>query len=283
MKIIISPAKKMVQDENSMAVSSYPSFAKQSEELHRILKKLSYEELKGILKCNDKIAELNYRRYQNMKGLVPPDEHYKGEYLQREAMDGQGGFTNLTPALLTYEGIQYQYMAPRVFSDSQWEYVQENLRILSGFYGILKPLDAVCPYRLEMQASLAVGQAKNLYQYWGECLYRELIQDDKVILNLASKEYSKAVEPYLEPDVRFVTCIFGEAKEDGQKRRVLVKATQAKMARGEMVRWLAEKQIKDIPDIKEFNRLDFTYSPEDSGDDTLVFLKAVNKDSQERV
>ncbi|WP_394926061.1 peroxide stress protein YaaA [uncultured Robinsoniella sp.] len=266
MKIIISPAKKMMQDENSMAVSGYPAFAKQAEELHRILKKLSYEELKGILKCNDKIAELNFRRFRNMKGL-----------------DGQDGYANLTPALLTYEGIQYQYMAPRVFSDKQWEYVQENLRILSGFYGILKPLDGVCPYRLEMQAALGAGEAKNLYQYWGESIYRELIQDDKLILNLASKEYSKAVEPYLEPDVRFVTCIFGEAQERGQNRRIRVKATQAKMARGEMVRWLAEKQIGDIKDIREFNRLDFTYSPEDSGDDTLVFLKPVNKESQERV
>lgn len=260
MKIIISPAKKMVQDDNSMLVSGFPSFAKQAEELHRILKKLSFEELKGILKCNDKLAELNFRRYRNMKRL-----------------DEQDGYTDMTPALLTYEGIQYQYMAPRVFSDHQWDYVQKNLRILSGFYGILKPLDAVCPYRLEMQVVLAAGEAKNLYQYWGERIYRELVQDDKVILNLASKEYSKAVEPYLDPDVRFVTCIFGEAVENEQNRRFRVKATQAKMARGEMVRWLAEKQVEDVADIKEFDRLGYTFSPQDSGDDTFVFVKAASQ------
>lgn len=260
MKIIISPAKKMVQDENSMAVSDAPSFTKQAEELHKILKKLSYEELKGILKCNDKIAELNFRRYRNMRRL-----------------DESGGFTDMTPALLTYEGIQYQYMAPRVFSDEQWEYVQENLRILSGFYGILKPLDGVYPYRLEMQAVLAADEARNLYQYWGERIYRELVQDDKVILNLASKEYSKAVEPFLEPNVRFVTCVFGEAVEQDQIRKIRVKGTQAKMARGEMVRWLAENQIADIADIKQFRGLDYTFSKQDSSDDTLVFLKEVNQ------
>ena len=265
MKIIISPAKKMVQDENSIEFTDFPAFSKQAETLHSILKRLSYEELKGILKCNDKIAELNFRRYRNMKRL-----------------DVRRGLTGMTPALLTYEGIQYQYMAPRVFSDRQWEYVQENLRILSGFYGILKPLDAVYPYRLEMQAALAAGDWKNLYQFWGKRIYRELVKDDKVILNLASKEYSKAVEPFLEPDVRFVTCVFGEAVESDQNRRIRVKGTQAKMARGEMVRWLAEKQVGEISKIKEFKGLDYYFSQQDSSDNILVFLKDVNKDRQEK-
>ena len=99
-------------------------------------------------------------------------------------MDLQTG----SAALVSYVGIQYQYMAPQVFEDAYYEYVQEHLRILSGFYGIVRPLDRVTPYRLEMQAKLAMDGHRNLYSYWGDSLYRELTQDDHVILNLASGE-----------------------------------------------------------------------------------------------
>lgn len=94
--------------------------------------------------CSDKIAELNFLRFQEMK-------------LER----------NLTPAVLSYEGIQYQYMAPKVFTQNAWDYIQENLWILSAFYGVLKPLDGVTPYRLEMQAKARVNGSKNLYEFWG--------------------------------------------------------------------------------------------------------------------
>ena len=106
---------------------------------------------------------------------------------------------NLTPALLAYDGIQYTYMAPAVFEDGQYDYVQEYLRILSGFYGVVKPMDGVVPYRLEMQAKAAVGGHKNLYDFWGDSLYREVIGDSRIVINLASKEYSKCIEKYLQP------------------------------------------------------------------------------------
>ena len=117
---------------------------------------------------------------------------------------------NLTPALLSYDGIQYTYMAPVVFEDGQYDYVQEHLRILSGFYGVVKPMDGVVPYRLEMQAKVAVARYKNLYDFWGYSLYQEVADDSRVIVNLASKEYSKCVEKYLQPGDRYITCIFGE-------------------------------------------------------------------------
>lgn len=246
MKIIISPAKKMNCNTDEIAYKALPTFLEQANTLREYLKSLPLLELKELFACNEKIAELNYDRYQHMK-------------LEQ----------GLTPALLAYEGIQYQYMAPQVFTDSQWEYVEKNLRILSGFYGILRPLDGVVPYRLEMQAKLKSDFCSNLYEFWSDKLYRELVVDDNIILNLASKEYSKAIEPYLNENTNFITCIFGTLVEGKLK----VKATEAKMARGEMVRYLAAENVNDIESIKKFHGLEFEYSEEYSGEKELVFIK----------
>lgn len=112
------------------------------------------------------------------------------------------------PSVSVIVGIQYQYMAPTVFEDGQLEYAQDRVRILSGLYGALRPLDGVIPYRLEMQAKGAPEEYKDLYQFWGDRLYRAVRDESGVILNLASKEYSKAVEKYLQPGDRFVTVVF---------------------------------------------------------------------------
>ena len=140
MKIILSPAKKMITDTDSIAPDGLPEFIEKTTEIQSWLKSKSKEELKTIWKCNDKIAEQNFNRVENM------DLYHL-----------------LTPAVLSYEGIAFRYMAPSVFEDSQFEYVQNHLRILSAFYGVLKPLDGVTPYRLEMQAKVSIGDAKNLY------------------------------------------------------------------------------------------------------------------------
>lgn len=249
MKIIISPAKKMNCNTDEIAYKALPTFLERANTLKEYLKSLPLSELKDLFACNEKIAELNYDRYQNM--------------------DLEKG---LTPALLAYEGIQYQYMAPQVFTDSQWKYVEENLRIISGFYGILRPLDGVVPYRLEMQAKLNSEFCSNLYEFWSDKLYHELVEEDNLILNLASKEYSKAIEPYLDKNTNFITCIFGTLVEGKLK----VKATEAKMARGEMVRYLASENINDIEAIKNFNGLGFEYSKEYSNEKELVFIKGIN-------
>ena len=125
------------------------------------------------------------------------------------------------------------------------------------------------PYRLEMQAKLPAAGCKNLYDFWGSRLYFELTQNDKSILNLASKEYSKVIEKYLTPEVEYVSCIFG-IWQDG---KVKVKATEAKMARGEMVRWCAEHNILHIEDTKKFDRLGYKYQKEQSTAKEFVFLK----------
>lgn len=244
--IIISPAKKMQVRNDELPYGRLPVFFEEAEMLLHRLREYTEPELKKLFAANDSITHENYLRYREMD-------------LRR----------NLTPAVLSYVGIQYQYMAPQIFSLKQWEYVCEHLRILSGFYGILRADDGIVPYRLEMQARLSVGEDKELYSYWGDKPYRELIKCGRTILNLASKEYSKVIERYLTPEDRFVTCVFGTEKDGSVK----VKATEAKMARGEMVRFLAERDAQSLDTVKEFDRLDFAFCPERSTDNEFVFIK----------
>ena len=246
MKIIISPAKKMRINTDTLEVRALPPYLQEAEELKEYLKTLSYEDLKDLWKCNDRIAALNYERLQKMEF--------------RSA---------LTPALLAYDGIQYQYMAPAVLEDNQWEYVQKHVCILSGMYGVVHPLDGVTPYRLEMQAKVKLPGVRNLYEYWGRKIYEEVAKDTDVIVNLASKEYSKCIEKELDKHIRYVTCVFGEYK-DG---KVIEKGTYAKMARGEMVRFMAERNIIDLKEIKIFSKLGYQFSERESKEDRFVFVK----------
>ena len=246
MRIIISPAKKMNVDTDSFPCRDLPDFLPYTEEICRTLQGMSCEELKKLWKCNDQIAALNVRRLQDM------NLH-----------------SRLTPAVLAYEGIQYRYMAPGVFTDQEFAYVQEHLRILSGFYGILRPFDGVTPYRLEMQAKLKIGECKDLYAYWGDRLAKCLFAETDCILNLASKEYSVCVSKFLPESVRFITCVFGEEK-DG---KVIEKGTMCKMARGEMVRYMAEHQIEDPERIKDFDRLGYRFAQSESNQTTYTFIK----------
>ncbi len=246
MRIIISPAKKMKINTDSLAPKNLPYFLKEAEILLGRLKEMNYEELKKLWACSDKIATINFERIRQMDLR-----------------------TKLTPAILSYEGIQYQYMGSDIFSDCQYAFIDKHLRILSGFYGILAPFDGVCPYRLEMQARLAVNNHKNLYSFWGNQLAKKLSDESDFILNLASKEYSKAILPHLPKDILFLTCVFGEVKKD----KVIEKGTMCKMARGQMVRFLAENQITDLEGIKAFNSLGYHFSKERSKTNIFVFIK----------
>lgn len=245
MKIIISPAKKMNVDTDTFEADQMPEFADDAELLMNSIKSLTYAEAKALWKCNDQLAKLNYERFQTMD-------------LGRA----------LTPAVMAYEGLQYQHMAPGVFTDGALSYIKERLRILSGFYGLLKPFDKVMPYRLEMQAKLSVNGSRDLYDFWGKRLYDSLLDDDRIILNLASKEYSQCIEKYVTSDDRFLTIEFGEWK-DGKVRQ---KGTLAKMARGEMVRFMAENRIDDPEHIKEFHELGFHYAADLSDREKYVFI-----------
>ena len=244
MKIILSPAKKMITDTDSIEPVALPEFIDMTTEVLSWLKDKSKEELKAIWKCNDKILEQNYHRLENMNL-----------------------YSMLTPAVLSYDGIAFQYMAPYVFEEMQFEYVQNHLRILSAFYGVLKPMDGVTPYRLEMQAKVGIGDAKNLYEYWGDMLYRSVIDDSRIIINLASKEYSKCIEKYLTQQDRYITITFCEVSGD----KLITKGTYAKMARGEMVRFMSENNIENPMEIQKFDRLGYLFRSDLSSDTEYVF------------
>ncbi len=246
LKIIISPAKKMVEDTDSLECTGMPHFLDKTNVIKDELQTKSYADLKKLWVCNDSIAELNFNRLQNME-------------LSR----------NITPAILAYDGIRFKYMAPAVFDTDQFGYIQNHLVILSGFYGALKSFDGVVPYRLEMQAKLKIGKYKNLYDFWGSDIYDYVTKDCNTVINLASDEYSKVIYKYLAPDIRFITCSFC----DEVNGKLVEKGTKCKMARGEMVRYMAENNIENLEQLKNFDRLNYKYSPQHSGENNIVFIQ----------
>ena len=246
MRMIISPAKKMRTDPDGLAAVGLPRFRDKAERVKQALQRLTAEELQALWRCSDSLARLNAERLRGMD-------------LER----------GLTPAVLAYEGSQYRYMAPGVFERGEYAFLQEHLRILSGFYGVLRPLDGVVPYRLEMQAKLSVDGSRDLYDFWGGRLADELAAETDLILNLASREYSRAVTPYLPRTVRVVTCVFGERS----KGKIVERGTPCKMARGQMVRWLAEHQVTDPDAIRDFAELGYKFSSSRSAEDNFVFIK----------
>lgn len=247
MKIFIAPARRMHQDEDFILPPTVPVHLLSAQLLAGYCRNLSYEELKKLLACNDQIAKLNYERYRDMQFSK-----------------------NLSPAIFAYDGIQYQYMAPQVFEMEYFDYIQKNLRIISGLYGVLKPFDGVVCYRLDMCSKVKLPLFKNLYEFWDDAIYRELTKDNEVLVNLASAEYAKCVTKYLKPTDRMVTCIFAEQVGD----KLVEKGVYVKMARGEMVRFLAEKNADSPEVMKKFDRLDYRFCKERSDDNKYVFIRS---------
>lgn len=245
---LLSPAKKMRHDPDSLAAQTIPQFLPQTEILLDQLRSLPLPQLQELLCCNQKLALQAFQHFSQMN-LYSQDT---------------------TPALCAYVGIQYQYMLPGAFTDEQLTYAQTHLRILSGFYGVLRPLDGIFPYRLEMQTRLAVGPYRDLYAFWGPILAQTLeTEAEGIILNLASEEYAKAVRPYLGVKTRWITPIFGQLNGD----KVREKGVYVKMARGEMARFLAQNHVETLEDITAFSSLGFTWDKNRSTLDTPVFLK----------
>lgn len=246
MQLLIAPAKKMKRDLDGFAPQGLPCFLKEAERLKAELTQMTSEQLQTLWKCSDAIARENVERLKTMD-------------LSR----------NLTPALFAYEGIQYQYLAPNVLEREALDYLQGHLYILSGFYGLLRPMDGVTPYRLEMGAKLAVDGCQDLYAFWGRKLADEVARESTFVLDLASKEYSRSVLPHLPPELPRAVCVFGE-EQDGIVRE---KGTLCKMARGRMVRWLAQRQGSGPEDIQSFAELGFRFSPRHSTPEAFVFLR----------
>lgn len=246
MQIIISPARRMKNDSDSLPVSQLPQYMDKTQQILAYMRSLSYSEIHQLWwNCSEKIAQPNYEWVHQMNLTK-----------------------NLTPAIIAFTGLQYQYMAPDVFTDQELEYVENHLKIMSGFYGMLRPFDGIVQYRLGMGDRAHVAGTRNLYQFWGSQLADDLYHNNDLVLNLASQEYSKAIQPYVSESRKFVTCRFVE-NIDGKLKQ---KATLAKMARGNMVRYLASQQATSLKQVQEFS-LGYHYAAELSTPTIFTFLK----------
>lgn len=256
-RIIISPAKRMLVNEGEPHALHRPRFSCEALELAEELHVQGRAAMQRIWRCSDRIADEAWTHTQAL-----PDE-------LRQAP------TALTPAVCAYNGIQYTHLAASIMDTAQLSWLEHHLRILSGLYGLLRPLDGVAPYRLEMQAKLPVGGARNLYEFWDSRLYDAIAREPQVatIVNIASVEYAKAITPYVLPDgPHLLTCLFGSVRaHDG---KLLQRSTEAKAARGSIVRWAAERQITDVQDLKGFSECGYAFSPQYSTTDTWVFIRA---------
>ena len=245
LKIILSPAKTMRREE-VIPPFGIPVFLNEAYELVYALKQLSEMERAAIWKCSEKLRKENEERL-------------------RELDPGR----NPSPALFSYSGLAYSHLSPESLSDLQLAYLQTHLRILSGLYGILRPMDGIVPYRLEMGAALRVNGAEDLYAFWNRRIADDLQKDCDAVIDLASSEYSRAVRPYRNPDVRFIEIVFAERNAEG---KLITKGTFAKMARGRMTRWMAEEEIEDPAQIRAFQN-GYRYLEAESNETRYVFQR----------
>ena len=154
-------------------------------------------------------------------------------------------------------------------TQGELDYLEGHLRILSGFYGLLRPFDGVVAYRLEMGAKLSVSGKKDLYAYWGDTLAQALWEESDIVVNLASQEYSRCIAAHPKPGTRLITCIFGEVRQG----KVVEKGTLCKMARGEMVRCLAQQGAEEPEVMQSLSPLGYRFQRDRSDETTYVFCK----------
>ncbi len=252
MKIVVSPAKTL-DFESPLPVGTYtmPRFLKETEILNETLRKKSPKKLADLMSISRTLAELNFERNQTRVVDYSPE--------------------NARQAVFAFKGDVYLGLDAYTLDPGQIEQLQGKLRILSGLYGLLKPLDLIQPYRLEMGTQLKVGRKPNLYKFWDkkitEALNEELA-DGEPLINLASQEYFGAVKPeHLKSEV--ITPHFKEYKEGEFK----IISFFAKKARGLMTRFVIDKNIDQAEDLKTFNYEGYEFDSKLSGEKDWVFVR----------
>ena len=249
MKVILSPAKKLNEKNCDVKALSNISFSDDSKILVDELKGFSSDQLISIMSVSSNIANLNKERFNTWE--YPFDD------------------TNSKPAVFMFDGAVYSELDVQTLSKDDLDYLQENLRIISGLYGLLKPLDKIMPYRLEMGTKLQINGYKNLYEFWGEKITNHLkedISDDDVIVNLASNEYSKAIN--LKSFKNVVTPVFKDFKNGKSK----VISFFAKKARGSFARFVIQEKPKKIDELLNFNGLGYQFT-EITSSNEIIFSR----------
>ncbi len=252
MKIVISPAKSLSFESKASTTKFTQSiFLSEAEKLNSVLKKKSAKALSKLMSISANLGQLNYER--NQEWSLPFD------------------LENSKQAIYAFRGDVFRGLDVDTISSKKVEQLQDKLRIISGQYGLLKPLDLMQAYRLEMSTKLKVGRKDNLYQYWGSSITEALnkeINDNELFVNLASNEYFKAIKQK-ELKVSIITPIFKDFK-NGQYKTIM---TFAKLARGYMVRYIIDNDIETIDGLKGFNVEGYAFDSNLSTDTELVFTR----------
>ena len=246
---IISPAKNMrnlkIDNINPQIIGKERYFTKETEEIIRVLKDLTPWDIQSLMKVNEKIALQSYAYFQdfnfNDKGVC---------------------------GLLAYDGLVFKNIKAEDFTKEDFDYANKHIRILDAFYGMVNPLDDILPYRLEMQYPIKI-QGNNLYKFWDDKIYNKLYSEDNVIVNLASEEYAKTVRRFLNEEDIFIDIDF-KVNKDGKLKTL---ATLAKMARGQMVKYIIENKIDNPEDLKNFTFNSFKFCSNLSTPRKFVFIK----------
>ena len=252
MKLVISPAKSLnYESELPTSLSTQSCFLSESQQLNSLLKKKSAKTLSALMHISPNLGQLNYER--NQEWSIP--------------------FTskNARPAIYAFNGDVYRGIEAYTISDSKLERLQDSVRIISGLYGLLKPLDLIQPYRLEMGTKFPVGKSKNLYEFWRKKVTNALndeLNDDELFVNLASQEYFKAIDVKVLK-VPVIHIDFKEFK-NGQYKTI---AIFAKRARGYMTRHILENAVESIEGLKTFTTEGYAYDANLSTATKLVFTR----------
>ncbi len=256
MIIVLSPAKTLdYSPVNNKENYSTPVFLDKSKQLIDELKSKHPGEISSLMSLSDKLTNLNVDRYKIWKGQKKPSDNAK-------------------QSVFVFKGDVYQGLNVQEFSKKDIAFAQKHLRILSGLYGILKPLDIIEPYRLEMGTKLKTDGGKNLYEFWGNKISLNIEKELNILksdnlINLASNEYYDAIQS-LSEKVKVTSPIFKDKGKDGKYKII---SFYAKKARGYMASWVIKNKIKDIGDLSSFSDHDYKYSLEESKEGSPVFLR----------
>lgn len=254
MLAIISPSKNLNdQPEHITDEYSIPSFLEESKVLIEKLRTFTPKKLQKIMSINSKLATLNFERFHNWSGSVSPADAHR--------------------AILMFNGEVFNGLQAKTLSKNDLEYSQEKIRLLSGLYGLLRPLDLVQPYRLEMGTQMTVNRKKGLYKFWGNKLTDELNNDlsghkEKVLLNLASNEYFNAINPK-KLKARIIKCQFKEER-NGKLQFITI---FGKKARGLMLRFMIENHIEHAEELKTFDVDGYYFNSSYSTEDYWMFSR----------
>lgn len=253
MLILLSPAKTLDYSESPVKAEKAPKFRKDSQELINILKNKSVKDLMQMMHIKENLASLNFQRFQD----------YSSSFTAK----------NSKPAILAFKGDVYVGLDAATLNQRELDFTQEHVRILSGLYGILKPLDKMQPYRLEMGSKLKTEHGINLYHFWGDKLTKEInrtlkLQNSDIVINLASQEYFKALDrKKIKADILDIN--FRENR-DGKLKFI---SYSAKKARGLMTRYIIKNKIMDTESIKGFNYENYYFDQDLSDDKQLTFVR----------